>query len=113
MAKIRTGFVSNSSSSSFVMFVKKEDYDRIYETLSNLEKDIIDFVTRDTSGLGLQLKRVGFVGGNYSTFEDYTYDKELTEDEEERMNDLGAECIMDDILGKFKDIDTLNHSEDF
>ena len=37
----RNGFVSNSSSSSFIFIVKKELHDKVYETLSDYQKSII------------------------------------------------------------------------
>ena len=40
--KIRNGFVSNSSSSSFVLVVKKDDYDKVYSDLSDDAKKVAD-----------------------------------------------------------------------
>jgi hypothetical protein len=42
--KIRTGFVSNSSSSSFVIFLKEKDYEEVYNELSPLEKELVDYL---------------------------------------------------------------------
>jgi len=40
--KIRIGFVSNSSSSSYILIIKKDEYDELYNSLSKLEKHILD-----------------------------------------------------------------------
>ena len=40
--KIRTGFVSNSSSSSFVMMASSEAFDKAYETLNEIERAGVD-----------------------------------------------------------------------
>jgi hypothetical protein len=46
--KIRTGFVSNSSSSSFVIFLKEKDYEEVYNELSPLEKELVDYLEPQT-----------------------------------------------------------------
>lgn len=40
--KVRSGFVSNSSSSSFVMFFSSNVRDKVYETLDETKKKIFD-----------------------------------------------------------------------
>ena len=46
--KIRAGFVSNSSSSSFVMFTTKEVYDKMLEGFTPFEKDVAEFLSKST-----------------------------------------------------------------
>jgi hypothetical protein len=50
--KIRTGFVSNSSSSSYILIIKKDEYDKFYNSLSKLEKHILDNLKLGDSKLG-------------------------------------------------------------
>ena len=40
--KIRTGFVSNSSSSSFIIYVSRKVFDLVYGTLTEVQKQVVD-----------------------------------------------------------------------
>jgi hypothetical protein len=42
--KIRTGFVSNSSSSSFVAVLAKDDFNKLLETLTPVAKTVISYL---------------------------------------------------------------------
>jgi hypothetical protein len=73
--KIRNGFVSNSSSSSFLLVTTKTNYDKVLEELSlseeeqELLKDCDDlFGTKKV--FGQDLITISYVEGNYSDFED-------------------------------------------
>ena len=74
--KTRTGFVSNSSSSSYVVLVEKEAYDKLFAQLSDLERDIVQFLQQDGGGvrkfMGGEVVVMQYVSGNYSTLEDYS-----------------------------------------
>ena len=113
--KIRQGFVSNSSSSSFVIFVEKKDYDKIVAELSVLEKDILSAVSPEKiKAFGKNLMKIGYMSGNYSTLEDYTYEGKLSDKEEDDLENEGADCILDKIVEKFKKTKNyLEHSENF
>jgi len=50
--KIRSGFVSNSSSSSFVMIVKKEAYENVFSNLSKLEQKLAEDLFKETNVFG-------------------------------------------------------------
>ena len=83
--KIRTGFVSNSSSSSFVLIVKKELHDKVFETLNKYEKYVIEAVSHEATVFGLPAIEIGDMtdmNGYSYTFEDL--DLDYDEDEEER-----------------------------
>jgi len=43
--KIRNGFVSNSSSSSFVLITTKENYDKIKESINLAQKEVLEYLT--------------------------------------------------------------------
>ena len=42
--KIRNGFVSNSSSSSFVVFMKKDYFKEFYDSLEDYEQEVVNHV---------------------------------------------------------------------
>ncbi len=50
--KIRTGFVSNSSSSSFVCLYKKDEVDKLMHTLTGTERLVFDEVFGETEVFG-------------------------------------------------------------
>jgi len=50
--KIRTGFVSNSSSSSFVLIVTKDEYDRVCSQEDPIVRAILEAVMKSTNVLG-------------------------------------------------------------
>ena len=60
--KTRTGFVSNSSSSSFVLITTKENHDKAMEKLSPYEKAVIKAIMEPDNVFG----RKCMVGGEYS-----------------------------------------------
>jgi len=72
--KIRTGFVSNSSSSSFVIVINKTDWDREYAALGDFEKAAVDFVCsygvkKEGKLNGNNIVMYGYADGNASPFE--------------------------------------------
>jgi hypothetical protein len=68
--KIRGGFVSNSSSSSFTMIVDKDLHEKV---LSILNHPYFNAVLSDCSGedsaFGRKLVKISTTNGNYSTWE--------------------------------------------
>ena len=69
--KIRSGFVSNSSSSSFMAILTKEDYEAVLSRLTAVEAAIAEQAEISTQKFMGQDCVVHYhVSGNYSTLED-------------------------------------------
>ena len=111
--KIRMGFVSNSSSSSFVIFVKKSDFDKIQAMLSGLEKDILAFIEpKNVKAFDMDLVKIDYFTGNDDSFDSYTFKGDLSEEEREELED-GASCLFEKIVKRFKGVPHLSHEESF
>lgn len=83
--KIRTGFVSNSSSSSFVVLLSKEQDTEFQKKLSPIQKEVLGACAREEK-IFLGNDVVAYTGwsnaGGYSNFEDvYIDDEGLDENE--------------------------------
>lgn len=57
--KVRAGFVSNSSSSSFLFMTTKEIHDMVFQDLNDYEKKIIEEITDIGEFLGKEVVYVG------------------------------------------------------
>lgn len=112
--KIRTGFVSNSSSSSFCLIVKKSDYDSVFEGMSSLEKEIIDYVKpKQLKAFGLDLVKINtFHSEDYFTLSDF-YSEKATKEEKEIMEDCGAGEFLDIIINKLQEFDHIEDDHNF
>jgi len=69
--KIRSGFVSNSSSSSFVAWVPKEEWETLKQTFDSLEMAIAEYLTDTSNVFGQECISFHSVSGNYDSFEYY------------------------------------------
>jgi len=72
--KIRNGFVSNSSSSSFLLVTTKENYDKVLEDLALSEEDQellkeCDYLFGTKKVFGKDCVIVSYQEGNYSSFD--------------------------------------------
>jgi hypothetical protein len=71
--KIRNGFVSNSSSSSFLLVTTKMNYDKVLESLSENEKELLkkcNYLFGRKKAFGQELITISYINGEYSSFED-------------------------------------------
>ena len=68
--KVRHGFVSNSSSSSYTIITTKAIHDEVMATLSQFEQEVIKRLGVETQKfLGQDVVSIGCTSGNYSSFE--------------------------------------------
>lgn len=85
--KVRNGFVSNSSSSSFVIIMTEEQQHQWLEKLNAYEKQVVDALSCSTDMFsGMKVFIYSGMTGNYSSYEDLSIeildeDKDLDEDE--------------------------------
>lgn len=61
--KIRSGFVSNSSSSSFLMLTRKEDHDEAMAKLTPFERKVIEYLIDNVKAFGLDLVELSIQNG--------------------------------------------------
>lgn len=76
--KIRNGFVSNSSSSSFVALIPKTEWSSVVAGLSDIELAAIETLIRDATFCGTDCIEYKSMSGNYNSFDyaDWDYIKE-------------------------------------
>ena len=104
--KIRTGFVSNSSSGSFVAVIEKYAYDEMYKDLSDLQKIICDNYFEDGQFLDIKVKKC-FI--KYETEESY-FLTQLFEDEEDYEEGWEfAEKLWDEFNGISSEVSDLGN----
>ena len=96
--KIRNGFVSNSSSSSFLVVMSAKDYQNILNDLNPLEVAIVEQADSKRGSIGGQdLVMHSHITGNYSTLEginnSYIIEraKEIADERGVRLEDLFVE----------------------
>lgn len=113
--KIRFGFVSNSSSSSFVMVVRKEDHEKAMDKLTPFEREIIKSLSVERKVFGLDLVVYSYVSGNYDSLEYFSTDQFediMTEAEKEDVGDAKY-YARENYEAQFNDKERISHSEDF
>lgn len=99
--KIRTGFVSNSSSSAFILIVKKEEFDRVYPMLDTVQKCFCDENFVADNVFGTEVKEMcSMVIQDYCTLEEWRpafADRDLFE---EKYNGYHG-AVKDSIISMF------------
>jgi hypothetical protein len=73
--KIRNGFVSNSSSSSFVALVPKIDWQSMIATMSPIEQAAVESLSGDTTFCGIECVDYACNSGNDDSLEYADWDK--------------------------------------
>lgn len=73
--KTRNGFVSNSSSSSYTLILKSDDFKAVTESIDALTRNILEHlqIKDDTFGDDA-VKVISWMSGNYSSFENMDFD---------------------------------------
>jgi hypothetical protein len=100
--KIRSGFVSNSSSSSFVALLSAKDFEAIKDSLSILDAAVVSAVgVEQKQFLGNDCVSFGYISGNYSTLENMGND-EIMDHAQKIANERG-ESLPDDFEERISD----------
>jgi len=85
--KSRSGFVSNSSTSSFIILIKKDAYDTAYDKSDEFTQKVLDVVFGEKSDscgsvFGVPCEQTEYSEGNWDTFyEDFGPDVEVGEED--------------------------------
>lgn len=95
--KIRNGFVSNSSSSSFLVLIVKDEYDSIINTVNPLTQAVVEQLSNSASFLGTECVAYNHMsGGSYCDFE-WLSETECRKRAEEISKETGREYNEDDL----------------
>jgi hypothetical protein len=79
VVKNQYGFVSNSSSSSFIIIMTEEDFKKLYDEVDSYQKEVISLLVDSQKFNGQVVKVISGISGNYSSFEDMSIDVESEE----------------------------------
>lgn len=92
--KIRTGFVSNSSSSSFTCLMTQKVYNSIYSELDLLSQTILEHISNETTFVGQKCMHMSWGDGN-DDFLEYEGDIILEKAKTAGWNDEVINCSND------------------
>ncbi len=97
--KIRNGFVSNSSSSSFMLVMNREYFSEVYNNAEEYQKQMISHldVHEDILNGKDMVYICGFFGNNDS-FEDFAFTCELSKEIEEILDNTCLWTLFDDFI---------------
>lgn len=94
--KIRTGFVSNSSSSSFVALMSKEKYDELISKMDDpLHRAVVEELSSETTFMGKECVKYSYMSGNYSYLE-YMSEADIFERAAELAEEMGVDFCAED-----------------
>lgn len=117
--KVRQGFVSNSSSSSFVIASPVNIWDKVYNQLTPFEKAVADALVSKERGFGQDIMVISEFSdnGGGGTLEDLEVDYDTTDDgdDDDDYNDNVYEAYskITDLLEKEGGDLVFIHSEDW
>lgn len=102
--KIRQGFVSNSSSSSFVCILRKDEADKVLLNMTPIQRAMFDYVFGPSKiELGIEVYEMnGAAGDNYYFYEDFDCPEELREEFETKYDYSDSELWeeVDNFIGQ-------------
>jgi len=97
--KLRNGFVSNSSSSSFVIVLTKENHEKVLKEQNPYVQAIINLLAEERSGFGMDLVSIptwGTAGGDWSESDRFDFHNlDLSEDDYPDDADLPEDLLKD------------------
>jgi hypothetical protein len=113
--KIRSGFVSNSSSSSFLMIVLKKDHEEVMAQLTQFERKVVEYLSKEFKAFGLNLVKFSKMNSeddnSLSYFPISEFEDLMTE--EEKKNDESKYEAVDKYEYLLMKKETIKHREDW
>ena len=98
--KVRHGFVSNSSTSSYIIIIPTDRFEEVISKMKPIQGKIVRDIVQDEKVLGLKSKVLNYCSGNDNTLDIYelTYELQLELEKEIGMTIEEDRDPFDDIL---------------